>query len=72
MAANISRVGHYAKVLIPVAGYGFLTLFMAALSYLTYRFGGGFADWKSVVTIAALVAMIFVTGWLFVTSWRER
>ncbi|WP_232700748.1 hypothetical protein [Halobacterium wangiae] len=72
MSARFDRAKQYTKVSISVVGYGLLTLFMLLLTYLTYRYGGGFADWKSVVTILSLAMIAFITGWFAVTSWRDR
>lgn len=72
MSARTNRVRYYSKVWIAILGYALLTIFMLFLAYMTYQYGGGLADWKSIVTIAALMMMFFITGRLTVTTWREQ
>jgi hypothetical protein len=46
-------------------GYALLALFMLFLAVMTYRYGGGFSDWKAIaviITMLALFALILRMG----------
>lgn len=70
MSANTNTIRRYAKESAGFLGYGLLSLFMLFLAYKTYVYGGAFSDWKSIVTILALVMMFVITGRLATTSLR--
>lgn len=70
--ANVRKLWRRLRGLLLVAGYGLLAVFLLALAYLTTQYGGPLSDWKSIVTVLALVMMFGVVGWLAATSWRER
>lgn len=72
MPTRTNHIRYYSKISTAVVGYALLALFMLFLAYMTYRYGGGLADWKSIITITALTMMFFITGWLAVTSRREQ
>ena len=43
-------------------GYVLLTLFMLFLAFMTYRYGGGFSDWKAIVVMITMIAMAILVG----------
>lgn len=72
MSAYINNVRRYGKESVGFLGYGLLSLFMLFLAYMTYQYGGALSDWKSIVTILALVMMFVITGRLAIASLRGR
>jgi hypothetical protein len=45
-------------------GYLLLALFMLFLAIMTYRYGGGFSDWKAITVIITMLALFGLVGWM--------
>lgn len=48
--------------IVKKTGYALLALFMIFLAVMTYRYGGGFSDWKAIVVMVTMLAMAVLVG----------
>jgi len=64
MGANGTGTWALVKTSARAVGYAALALFLLFVAIMTYRYGGGFSDWKAVVVMLVMVWLSGLIAWM--------